>query len=172
MFPFTCWFYVRFYYNKLPQTSGGFEIASTIIVLLRRKRQASWASHVRVWKERNIWIIWMPYTWFNSIKFFFPWWNHLFLYKKMPPSSFSFWLFKRIDYSYWFLFPEAIFQATYFNSIRVHYLKTVDWLYYCYYSLYYIIWLNKAIWRSASSKAERCFVTQDIILKNIVRYTN
>ena len=26
----------------------------------------------------------------------------------------------------------------------MHYLTTVDWLYYCYYSLCYIIWLNKA----------------------------
>ena len=85
MFPFTCWFYVRFYYNKLPRTSGGFEIASTIILLLQRKRQASWTSHIRVWKERNIWIIWMSYISFNSIKFFFPWSNHVFLYKKCHP---------------------------------------------------------------------------------------
>ena len=95
-------------------------IWNSIILLLQREQQASWASHICVQKERIIWIIWMPYTSFISMKFFFPWSNHLFLYKKVPPSSFSFWLFKRIDFLYWFLFPEAIFQATNFNSIRVH----------------------------------------------------
>ena len=47
-------FYVRLYYNQFTQTSGGFEIASTIIVLLQRKRLTTLASHLRA-THRCVW---------------------------------------------------------------------------------------------------------------------
>ena len=47
-------FYVRLYYNQFTQTSGGFEIASTIIVLLQRKRLTTLASDPRA-THRCVW---------------------------------------------------------------------------------------------------------------------
>ena len=42
---FTSWFYTRSYYNDFLQTSGKFEIASTIIPPLQTKRPTKWASY-------------------------------------------------------------------------------------------------------------------------------
>lgn len=84
------WYYVRYNYSNFPQTDGGFELESTINLLLQTKRliaqvRHSHAIHVRVKKYKTVLMIRRSYTLINFNKLFLPWAIGIFCYVERCP---------------------------------------------------------------------------------------
>lgn len=70
------WYYVRYNYSNFPQTDGGFELESTINLLLQTKRliaqvRHSHAIHVRVKNTRQFWWLEGLTLWLTSTSYFY-----------------------------------------------------------------------------------------------------